>query len=42
MGESDWRHVAGDGQQYRAEEISAFILRRLQEDAEAFLGAPVT
>lgn len=27
---------------YRAEELSAFVLRRLKEDAEKFLGEPVT
>lgn len=29
-------------QQYRAEDLSAFLLRRLKEDAEKFLGEPVT
>jgi len=30
------------GRQFRAEELSAFVLRRLKEDAEIFLGEPVT
>ena len=30
------------GQEYRAEELSAFVLKKLKEDAEKFLGEPVT
>jgi molecular chaperone DnaK len=41
MGDPNFRHIASDGSQYRAEEISAFILKRLKEDAEEFLGEPV-
>lgn len=29
-------------QEYRAEELSAFVLKKLKEDAEKFLGEPVT
>lgn len=31
-----------NGKSYRPEELSAFVLRRLKEDAESFLGEPVT
>jgi molecular chaperone DnaK len=41
MGDPNFRHMASDGSQFRAEEISAFILKRLKEDAEAFLGESV-
>ena len=34
--------VALDGKQYTPQEISAMILRKLKEDAEAYLGEPVT
>ncbi|WP_238007385.1 Hsp70 family protein [Dactylosporangium sp. AC04546] len=42
MGDPAYRFEASNGGQYRAEEVSAFILRRLKEDAEEFLGRPVT
>ncbi|GAA2328829.1 Hsp70 family protein [Dactylosporangium salmoneum] len=42
MGDPAYRFEASNGAQYRAEEVSAFILRRLKEDAEEFLGRPVT
>lgn len=32
----------GNGKSYTAEDLSSFVLRRLREDAEAFLGEPVT
>ncbi|WP_412539634.1 Hsp70 family protein [Longispora sp. K20-0274] len=35
-------HVGADGREYRAEEVSALLLRRLAEDAGAALGRPVT
>ena len=41
MGEGDWAFTAPDGQVYRPEEVSALLLRRLVEDAEAALGEPV-
>ncbi len=40
MGTDVLFHAGGRG--YRAEELSAFVLRRLKEDAEKFLGEPVT
>jgi molecular chaperone DnaK len=42
MGDPDWCFVTSDEAQYGAEQISAIILRRLKEDAEAALGEPVT
>lgn len=38
---TDYLYTAGR-RSYRAEELSAFVLRRLKEDAEKFLGEPVT
>ncbi|MBQ8333197.1 MAG: molecular chaperone DnaK [Clostridia bacterium] len=38
---SDW-HIDIDGKKYIPQEISAMILRKLREDAEAYLGEPVT
>lgn len=38
---TDWR-VRIDGKNYTAQEISAMILRKLRQDAEAYLGQPVT
>ncbi len=36
-------HVySANGKEYRAEDLSAFVLRRLKEDAERYLGEPVT
>lgn len=31
-----------DGKEYKPEQISAFVLKKLKEDAEKFLGQPVT
>ena len=41
MGDPAWRFYDSDGRDYRAEQISAIILRRLKEDAELALGEPV-
>ncbi len=41
MGDPAWRYYASDGSDYRPEQISAIILRRLKEDAESALGEPV-
>lgn len=38
---TDYEYVAGE-RRYRAEELSAFVLRRLREDAESYLGEKVT
>ena len=38
---TNW-HIDIDGRKYSAQEISAMILRKLREDAEAYLGEPVT
>ena len=38
---TNYRYHSGK-KSYRAEELSAFVLRRLREDAEKFLGEPVT
>ena len=35
-------HIDIDGKSFSAQEISAMILRKLREDAEAYLGEPVT
>ena len=40
MGEADWRFEY-EGEQYTAEEISSYILRKLAEDAELYLSKPV-
>lgn len=40
MGEADWRFEY-EGEQYTAEEISSYILRKLAEDAEQYLSKPV-
>jgi molecular chaperone DnaK len=41
MGDPHWRFVDSRGREYRAEEVSALLLRRLVEDAELGLGEPV-
>jgi molecular chaperone DnaK len=38
MGEPEWSFRSATGTAYGAEQISAIILRRLKDDAEAFLG----
>lgn len=38
---TDYRYSA-NGKYYTAEDLSSFVLRRLREDAEAYLGEPVT
>lgn len=42
MGDTSWRFETAAGTQYRPEEISALILKRLKVDAERVLGAEVT
>ncbi|HEX6447751.1 MAG TPA: Hsp70 family protein [Streptosporangiales bacterium] len=42
MGDPHWSFVDSHGTEYRPEEISAFILRRLADDAELALGTRVT
>ncbi len=42
MGDPSWRFETEAGTQYRPEEISALILKRLKVDAERVLGAEVT
>lgn len=41
MGQADWVHFY-DGVEYRPEEISSYILRKVAGDAEMALGRPVT
>jgi len=41
MGRPDWRFRSESGAVYSAEDVSAVILKRLREDAEAALGKPV-
>jgi molecular chaperone DnaK len=42
MGDPTWRFETSEGAAFRPEEISALILKRLKEDAELVIGAPVT
>ena len=42
MGDASFRFDSTEGRSYRAEEVSALILKRLKEDAELALGEPVT
>lgn len=42
MGDPSWRFTTSSGTDYTAEQVSAFILKRLKEDAEEALGEPVT
>jgi molecular chaperone DnaK len=41
MGNPSWKFLTEQGQVWRAEEISAIILKRLKEDAETLLGETV-
>lgn len=38
---TDYRYFA-NGKYYTAEDLSSFVLRRLREDAESYIGEPVT
>ncbi len=42
MGNPAWKFFTENGDVYTAEEISAIILKRLKEDAETFLGEPIS
>jgi molecular chaperone DnaK len=42
MGQKNWKFISENGDEYTSEEISAFILKRLKEDAETALGEGVT
>jgi molecular chaperone DnaK len=42
MGEPDWRHRDASGKEHGPEDVSALILKRLKDDAEAYLGTEVT
>ncbi len=41
MGEKNWKFITENGNEYTSEEISAFILKRLKEDAETTLGETI-
>ena len=41
IGEKNWKFLTDDGKGFSAEEISAIILRRLKEDAEAVLNESI-
>ncbi len=41
-GPDGWVLIVIDGKEYKPEQISAFILKKLKEDAEKFLGTPIT
>jgi len=41
IGDPSWRFDTTEGRSLRAEEVSAIILKRLKEDAEAALGEPI-
>lgn len=41
-GKDGWVLIVVDGKEYKPEQISASILKKIKEDAEQFLGQPVT
>ncbi len=41
-GKDGWVLIVVDGKEYKPEQISAFILKKLKEDAEKFLGTTIT
>lgn len=41
-GKDGWVLIVIDDKEYKPEQISAFVLQKIKQDAEKFLGAPVT
>jgi len=41
-GKDGWVLIVVDGKEYKPEQISAFVLQKIKQDAEKFLGEPVT
>ena len=41
-GKDGWVLIVIDGKEYKPEQISAFIIKKLKEDAEKFLGTPIS
>lgn len=41
MGTSNYKFISEDGEEFTSEELSAFILKRLKEDTESYLGEKI-